>query len=84
MQSEHYLSGGFMEKNKIPMNSIEIDDDVLRILKQNAEPFDDTPNTVLRSILGIDKNGNYVHGEFKFTGEEYYNIPSIIDEELNQ
>lgn len=33
---------------------IDIDDDVLDYLKSKAEPFVDTPNTVLRRVLGID------------------------------
>lgn len=35
--------------------SIDIDDEVLEVLKRNAEPFVDTPNTVLRRLLGIDR-----------------------------
>ncbi len=35
--------------------SIDIDDEVLGILKRSAEPFVDTPNTVLRRLLGIDR-----------------------------
>jgi hypothetical protein len=35
------------------MVAIEIDDDVFNILKSLAEPFVDTPNTVLRRILNI-------------------------------
>jgi hypothetical protein len=38
--------------------SIEIDDEVLGALKHKAEPFVDTPNSVLRRLLGIDKNGS--------------------------
>ena len=34
--------------------SIEIDDDVFELLKDEAEPFVDTPNTVLRRLLGLD------------------------------
>lgn len=33
---------------------IDIDDDVLDYLKSKAEPFVDTPSTVLRRVLGID------------------------------
>ncbi|SRR5258708_21170872 len=33
---------------------IRIDDDVYDFLKQKAEPFADTPNSVLRRLLGID------------------------------
>lgn len=32
-------------------HTIEIDDDVFRYLKKRAEPFEDTPNTVLRREL---------------------------------
>jgi Mrr N-terminal domain len=35
--------------------SIEIDDDVFELLKDRAEPFVDTPNTVLRRLLGLDR-----------------------------
>lgn len=33
--------------------TIRIDDDVFEELKTNAEPFVDTPNTVLRRLLGL-------------------------------
>ena len=35
-----------------------------------------------KSQYKIDVNGVYIHNEFKFTGEEYYCLPSIIDQEL--
>lgn len=35
--------------------AIETDDDVFEVIKQHAEPFVDTPNTVLRRLLGIDQ-----------------------------
>jgi negative regulator of replication initiation len=35
--------------------SIEIDDEVFEALKSHAEPLIDTPNTVLRRLLGIDQ-----------------------------
>lgn len=35
--------------------SIDVDDEVFERLKRNAEPFVDTPNTVLRRLLGIDR-----------------------------
>jgi hypothetical protein len=35
--------------------SIDIDDDVFATLKRHAEPFVDTPNMVLRRLLGIDR-----------------------------
>lgn len=33
--------------------NIEIDDEVFELLKANAEPFVDTPNAVLRRLLGL-------------------------------
>ncbi len=37
------------------MRTIEIDDDVMTALKAEAEPFADTPNSVLRRVLGLHK-----------------------------
>ncbi len=37
--------------------SIEIDDEVYAWLKRQADPFEDTPNSVLRRIAGIASNG---------------------------
>ena len=37
--------------------SIDLDDEVFEYLKSKAEPFVDTPNTVLRRLLGIDSSG---------------------------
>ena len=37
------------------MQSIEVDSEVFEYLKKKAEPFVDTPNSVLRRILKIDK-----------------------------
>jgi uncharacterized protein (DUF4415 family) len=37
-----------MKRDKSPNNTIDIDDDVMDILKQNGEAFVDTPNMVLR------------------------------------
>jgi hypothetical protein len=34
--------------------SIDADDEVFEVIKNNAEPFVDTPNTVLRRLLGLD------------------------------
>jgi hypothetical protein len=36
------------------MPTIRIDDDVYAWLKSQAEPFEDTPNSVLRRIAGLD------------------------------
>jgi Mrr N-terminal domain len=35
---------------------VPLDDDVYEALQQRAEPFVDTPNSVLRRILGLDDN----------------------------
>jgi len=35
--------------------TIRIDDDVYKWLKSQAIPFDDTPNSVLRRVSGLDK-----------------------------
>lgn len=43
---------------------ILIDDDVLALLKSNAEPFVDTPNSVLRRLLGMSAvNGGQAEGD---------------------
>jgi hypothetical protein len=40
-------------------SSVLIDDEVLAVLKEHAEPFVDTPNSVLRRLLGMaPMNGN--------------------------
>jgi len=36
------------------MRTIRIDDDVWRSLQRRATPFEDTPNAVLRRVLGLD------------------------------
>lgn len=38
---------------------IEVDQDVWEELKTRAEPFVDTPNTVIRSLLGLESNGHH-------------------------
>ncbi|MBV9250838.1 MAG: hypothetical protein JO227_16505 [Acetobacteraceae bacterium] len=38
--------------------SIEIDEEIFELLKSNAEVFVDTPNDVLRRLLGLDANGH--------------------------
>jgi hypothetical protein len=38
--------------------SIDIDDELFDVLKHEAEAFVDTPNSVLRRLLGIDTNGH--------------------------
>jgi hypothetical protein len=36
------------------LHTIEIDDDVMGVLEKKAQPFTDTPNSVLRRLLGLD------------------------------
>jgi len=42
--------------NPIRMYQIEVDGEVYNFLKQNAEPFQDTPNSVLRRYLPLKSN----------------------------
>lgn len=37
------------------MPAIRVDNEVWGLLKNHAEPFEDTPNRVLRRLLGLDK-----------------------------
>jgi hypothetical protein len=37
----------------VKASSVLIDDEVLAVLKEHAEPFVDTPNSVLRRLLGM-------------------------------
>ena len=39
------------------METIEIDDQVYGVIKAAAEPFVDSPNSVLRRLLGVDGSG---------------------------
>jgi Mrr N-terminal domain len=39
------------------MHTIEVDDEVMNALKNKAEPFVDTPNSVLRRLLLVDGAG---------------------------
>jgi endonuclease III-like uncharacterized protein len=36
---------------------IDVDEDVWNFLKKHAEPFEDTPNTVLKRLLRVSGNG---------------------------
>jgi hypothetical protein len=40
------------------MPSIDVDDDVINVLKKNAEVFVDSPNSVLRKLLGLGAHDN--------------------------
>lgn len=41
---------------------IRVDDDVYEFLKKSAEPFVDTPNAVLRRLLGLDAQPESMNG----------------------
>jgi len=41
---------------------VEVDSDVFEYLKQSAEPFVDTPNSVLRRLLGLGSSGDAAPG----------------------
>lgn len=38
--------------------NVRIDDEVFRALQAHAEPLVDTPNSVLRRVLGLQPNGS--------------------------
>lgn len=58
--------------NPIRMYQIEVDEEVYNFLKQHAEPFKDTPNSVLRRFLPLtsgevgikDNNGRKISPQF--------------------
>ena len=50
------------------MPTIRIDQDVYDWLKSQAVPFEDTPNSVLRRLAGLDKNKDVRNNSFE--GEE--------------
>ena len=43
--------------------TIRIDNEVLDKLKEHAEPFVDTPNSVLRRLLGLATRAEDVRGD---------------------
>jgi Mrr N-terminal domain len=50
--------------------TIEIDEEVLALLKQNAEPFVDTPNSVVRRLLGLAESSSNGHKPFETLGAD--------------
>ena len=68
--------------------TIRIDDEVYSWLQERARPFEDTPNTVLRRIAGLDKNSklivnrnNSLKGEHKMTVPSRMNKGQILNQE---
>jgi cysteine desulfurase / selenocysteine lyase len=37
-----------------------------------------------KNKYNINENGDYIHSEFRFSGEEYFNLTSIVEEELKK
>ena len=59
--------------------TIRIDDDIYNYLKDRAEPFEDTPSTVLRRLLELpSENGAGATGAESFDSEEQENPASAI------
>lgn len=50
--------------------TIRIDDEVFNELKKHAEPFVDTPNSVLRRLLGLVEAGAALPGDIEVGSEE--------------
>ena len=50
-------------------SSIDIDDEVFAKLKEEAEPFVDTPNSVLRRLLGLNAGAETTNGQSKGSTE---------------
>lgn len=60
--------------------SVEVDEAVWAELKRNAEPFEDTPNSVLRRLLGIDHNGSGSNGSANTTPSGRARTDSLLPE----
>lgn len=62
---------------------IEVDSDVWKALKKHAEPFEDTPNSVLRRLL-LQNESKTTRNTSNSTGIQFPNIPSSIPVALQQ
>ncbi len=47
--------GTTFDREAVPAHRLDVDDDVFEVLARHSEPLVDTPNTVLRRLLGIDQ-----------------------------
>lgn len=65
------------------MPTIRVDDEVLEWLRQNARPFSDTPNSVLRRIAGLEKEEEMAT-EMKTAGSRPRRARSNSGRRLNQ
>lgn len=62
-------SEGERAKVQRATRTIRIDDEVWAWIKQHAEPLEDTPNSVLRRIAGLENEGQDASSEPFFSGE---------------
>ena len=53
------------------MPTIRIDEDVYSWLKSQAVPFEDTPNTILRKLAGLDKKASLIHNDSTSHDNQY-------------
>ena len=56
---------------------IEVDEKVWNYLKSKAEPFEDTPNSVLRRFAGFDKKPSIIGGNIGHNYSSTSNKPSV-------
>ena len=66
-----------IEEGKMTNHNIEVDSDVWSFLKEHAEPFEDTPNSVLRRLL-------FKENKVAQQPTEHFEIPPSIPEALAQ
>lgn len=59
---------------------IRIDDEVYAWLQKHAQPFEDTPNSILRKLAGLDTSKNQIMMERKNEIVEKENIESTTKE----
>jgi hypothetical protein len=77
------LNGLPQERKGIYMPEITVDDEVFKFLKKHAEPFDDTPNSVLRRFLLGEKplreDNQHERKDLKTAKASQYPLEDFID-----
>jgi hypothetical protein len=74
------LNESLQETKRINMPEIEVDDDVIKFLKKHAEPFEDTPNSVLRRLLLGDKSFNrHINKDLQIAKRDRGSLKDFID-----
>ena len=63
---------------------IDVDDEVWQFLKKNAEPFEDTPNSVLKRLLFGRENGRSKNPARTHTPNDFPSFPSSVPAALSQ